>query len=240
MSSKNNLEIKGNLREHPLVELLVEISKIRLNGSLRVEHETNKAVIYFDAGEIVFAVSNARRFRLYEILLRENIITKEQLSSISDFANDFALSANLTKKNLLSKREVEILFSQQIEEIVSSIFEWQEGEWIFSPLVRVKGDIRFQIDLPKLVTNYARKITNSAIIKRFKSLKESFHLQKAVSVQFDLLPQEAFILSRFEDSALSVEKISALSGMPEAETFKVLYSLWLSGFIVRDDWNSAF
>lgn len=240
MSSKNNLEIKGNLRDHPLAELLVEILKSRLNGSLRIEHETNKAVVYFDAGDVVFAVSNARQHRLYEMLLRENIISKEQLSAIPDFTNDFVLSKNLSKNSLLSKTEVDLLFPRQIEEILSSVFNWNEGEWTFSPLVRVKGDIRFKINLPKLLIDYARKLPNAAIMRRFKSLKELFRVQSVESVQLDMLPQEAFVFSRFEKSALSVENISALSGMPEAETFKVLYSLWLSGFVSRQEWNRAF
>ncbi len=240
MSSKNNLEIKGNLREHPLAELLVEISKLRLNGSLRIEHETQKTVVYFDAGDVVFAVSNARQHRLYEMLLRENIISKEQLSAIDDFTNDFVLSKNLSKNSLLSKTEVDLLFPRQIEEILSSVFNWNEGEWTFSPLVRIKGDIRFKINLPPLLIDYARKLPNTAIMRRFKSLKEQFRVHSFESVQLDMLPQEAFVFSRFEKSTLTVENISALSGMPEMETFKVLYSLWLSGFISRQEWNRAF
>ncbi len=240
MSSKNNLEIEGNLREHPFVELLVEISKLRLNGSLRIEHETQKAVVYFDAGDVVFAVSNARQHRLYEILLRENIITKEQISAITDFTNDFVLSKNLVKTGILSKTEVELLFSRQIEEILSSVFEWSEGEWTFSPLVRVKGAIRFKTNLPQLLICYARKLPSAGIMRRFKSLKESFQIQSSAPTRIEMLPQEAFVLSRFEKSALSVENISALSGMPEAETFKILYSLWLSGFVSRQEWNKAF
>ncbi len=36
MSSQNNLEITGNLREHQLPELLIEIFQAKLNGSLRL------------------------------------------------------------------------------------------------------------------------------------------------------------------------------------------------------------
>ncbi len=240
MSSKNNLEIEGNLREHPLAELLVEISKARLNGSLRVEHETQKSVIYFDAGEAAFAVSNARRHRFYEIVLREKTLSKDQLSAFADFTSDFVLSKNLVKNELLSKTEIDRLFSRQIEEILSSVLSWNEGEWIFSPLVRVKGELHFEINLPQLLIDYARTLPVAAIMRRFKNLKELFAAQSAASVRPDMLPHEAFVFSRFEKSALSVENISALSGLPETETFRVLYSLWLSGFISRQEWNKAF
>lgn len=240
MSSKNNLEIKGNLREHPLAELLVEISKLRFNGSLRVECENNKAVVYFDAGDVVFAVSNERRHRLCEMLLRENLIAEKQLAAFNDFTDDFALSRNLLKNELLSKTENDRLFSRQIEEILYSIFIWTSGEWTFSPLVRIKGDIRFEIDLPGLLIDYARNLPAESIVRRFKSLEESFQIQSKMGVKLDLLPPEAFVFSRFEQSELSVAEISALSGMSETEMFKVLYSLWLTGLVSRRDWNKAF
>ena len=56
MESKNNLETIGNLRTNPLAELITEISQNKLNGSLRVSNASQKIAIYFDAGEVVFAV----------------------------------------------------------------------------------------------------------------------------------------------------------------------------------------
>ncbi len=240
MDSQNNLETQGNLRAHPLAELLGEISKIRLNGSLRIEHEAQKVVIYFDAGDVVFAVSNARQHRLYELLLREKKVTKEQLLTVANFTNDFVLSENLLQNQLLSHSESELFFSQIIEEIITSAFEWKAGEWIFSPLVRVKGDIRFKVNLPRLLIEYARNLPNEAIVSRFKSLDESFRSTTVMGVHLDLLPNEAFVFSRFEKSSLSAAEISSLSGMSATETFKALYSLWIGGLIYRQDWNTAF
>ena len=70
MSSPNNLEIQGSLHEHPLAELLVEAATARLSGSFRLGSHAQKAMIYLRGGEIVFAVSNARRHRLFEMLLQ--------------------------------------------------------------------------------------------------------------------------------------------------------------------------
>ena len=240
MSSENNFDIKGNLHEHPLAELLIEISKFRFNGSLRVERETHKVIIYFDAGDVVFAVSNLRQHRFYEMLLRDETVTKEQLLTIPNFTSDFALSEHLVKNRVLTKPQIDSLFSRQIEKILTFVFDWQDGVWDFSPLVRVKGDLRFKIGSSKILIEYARKLPSAAIMRRFKSLKESFAGNFAMTAGADLLPHEAFLFSRFEKSPLSVEEISALSGMPEIETFKVLYSLWLGGFISRQDWNAAF
>ena len=240
MSSPNNLEINGNLSEHPLAELLVEVQQARLNGSLRLANGGQKVIIYFDAGDVVFAVSNSRRHRLYELLLRENIVSKQQLLTITDFTDDLALSENLLKNDLLTKMDIDALFSRQIEEILHAVIDWQEGTWIFSPHIRIKGNIRFKIDLPQLLIEYARNLSPATVVHRFKSLREVFGAKSAMPVQVNLLPPEAFVFSRFEHSILSIEKISALSGMAEDATLKILYALWLGGFISRQDWNVAF
>jgi curved DNA-binding protein CbpA len=56
----------------------------------------------------------------------------------------------------------------------------------------------------------------------------------------NFLPREAFVLSRFEISAMKIEEVKALSGLSDPETFHVLYSLWLGGFLIRLGWNTAF
>src|ERR1044071_6915422 len=62
--------MNGRLSDHPLAELVREISDTRLSGALRLERERAKAAVYFDAGDIAVAVSNARSLRLLEGLRR--------------------------------------------------------------------------------------------------------------------------------------------------------------------------
>lgn len=240
MTSPNNLEIKGNSREHPLAEVLIEISQARLNGSLRLSSESQKTIVYFDAGEVVFAVSNARAARLFEILLRENKINKEELLKFADFTNDFLLGQNLLKEKLFSKPEIDRLFIRQIEDILQNGFLWTAGDWTFSPLVRVKGDIRFKIGSNRLLIEYARSLSDEAIARRFKSSSEVFNVKPSMPVNINLSPQESFVFSRFETSELTIENAKILSGLSEAETLKILYTLWLGGFLNRQSWNSAF
>jgi len=240
MSSQINLEIKGNLNEHQLAELLIEISQANLNGSLRVSSQTRKTIVYFDAGEIVFAVSNTRRFRLFEMLLRENKITSEKLAGINDFTNDLALREHLLKKNLLSKPELEQMFALQIRGILTDAFEWRDGDWSFSPLVRIKGDIRFKIDAPALLLERGRVAPFEQLESGFKNGEEVFKLKTPPPARLDILPEEAFVLSRFENGSLDIEEMMALSGQPRPATLRILYTLWLGGFVSRRNWHSPF
>lgn len=240
MESQINLETKGNLRANPLAELLTEISQNKLNGSLRLSNEAQKIAVYFDAGETVFAVSNARQHRLFERLLQAGKLTKEQLVIIPEFTNDLALNDFLQKNDLLEKQEVDQLFPAQILEIIKTALDWRTGEWTFSPLVRIKGDIRFSADTNNILAEYARRLPTEEIAGKFVGSSSSFRLNSPMPTNVNLSPQESFVFSRFENSALTVEEIQHLSGLPEAETYKILYSLWLGGFIIRENWNAAF
>jgi hypothetical protein len=218
MKSQNNLETIGNLRINPLDELLIEIAQNSLNGSLRISNTAQKIAVYFDTGETVFAASNARQHRFYELLLQTGKITRERLAAIPDYANDLALKENLLKDNLLEKKDIEQFFSRQISEIVKTALSWREAEWKFSPLVRVKGDIRFFVDTPNTLIEYARSLPAEEVARKFKDPRESLRVKTPVPAGVRLSPAESFVFSRFEKMASTIEEIQTLSGQTEAET----------------------
>ncbi|HEX8249567.1 MAG TPA: DnaJ domain-containing protein [Pyrinomonadaceae bacterium] len=240
MSSPNNLEIQGSLHEHPLAELLVEAAAAHLSGSFRLGSHAQKAIIYLRNGEIVFAVSNARQHRLFEMLLQSGRLNAAQISGIPNFSNDQALSEALLAQESLSESDIQRFFTRQVEEIVKSAIAWQEGEWAFSALVRIKESINYKIDLRKILFDYARTLSPDKIVRRFRSFQETFGANPTHDSQLQLATQEAFLLSRFEKSFLKIQEVVTVGGLPEAMTMQTLYILWLGGFLYRQNWNAAF
>ncbi len=240
MESSNNLEIKGSLQTNPLAELLYEIAAHRFNGSLRLSNETQKTVVYFDNGKLIFAVSNARLHRLFQILLQAGKINQEGLLGITDFTSDSALKDHLLKNNLLTEAELDAIFERQIGDILRAAAVWQTGEWIFSPLVRVRNDWRCEIDLNSLLIDAARTLPAEKAASKFKDSHESFDPTTAMPAGINLSPHEWFVLSRFENSTLRRDEIQSLSGLPETETYRILYNLWLGGFISRKNRCTVF
>ena len=240
MSSPKNLDINGNLTAHPLAELLVELLQARLDGSLRLSHLDNKTIIYFKDGEVVFAVSNQRQHRIFEMLLRNKLITKQKLVEIPEFTNDFALAKVLQERSLFSESSLESVFTRQIEVILREAIKWKEGFWTFSSLARIREDIHYKVEVYNLLVESARNLSKDTIVRRFKSFEESFGKKPDFLSNIDLMPKEAFLLSRFEDSFLKIEDVKALSGLSAAETLQTLYTLWLGGFVCRQNWDAAF
>lgn len=235
----SNLEIHGVLPVNPFTELLAESAANELNGSFRLAHEAQKIIVYLRKGAVVFAVSNLRQHRLFEQLLQAGKIRKETLAQFPNFMNDLEFSQSLNEKSVLSKQETDGVFARQIESILKNVFEWKTGEWNFSALARIRESIAFAPDTRKILLEDARTRSADYVAARFRSFEEVFEVNPAIP-QLNLLPQEGFIYSRFENQPLSIHDLQILSGLPGSEVLKSLYALWLGGFITRRRWNSAF
>ncbi|MEO6655346.1 MAG: DUF4388 domain-containing protein [Pyrinomonadaceae bacterium] len=240
MTPQTELEIKGSFFAHPFAELMAEIGQARLNGSLRVSDKDKKCVVYFKGGNVVFAVSNSRAARLFDILLRRNIVSKEDLTQIPNFANDLELAALLQEKKFLTKAAAHKLFSEQIEGILVDILAWETGEWTFSSLARIRDGLLFTVNTTALLVDYGRCLAVDKMLGRFRSLEESFSRSEGLGTGVSLTTAEAFVHSRANDGALTAAGLVSLAAMSESAALQAIYTLWLGGLLTRNDWQPAF
>ena len=240
MTPQQTLDLKGNFDVNPFAELLVEISQAKLDGSLRVSSGTRKSVIYFRAGELVYGVSNSRPMRLFSILLNQKKIEQRTLASYPNFENDLELSASLVKDKVLTADEVKQATVNQIEAIVVDILTWESGDWVFSPLARLREGMVFSVNTHDLLMQYARCVPSDAVYQRFKSVEEAFVGISGRKRDALLQPHESFVLSHFDRRSLTIQQLREACSMPDGGMFQALYVLWLGGILERRDWNSAF
>ena len=240
MTPQSDLEITGNFLTHPFAALIAEISAARVSGSLRVSNKERKCVIYLKEGRVVFAVSNARTSRLFEILLTKNRLAKKDLGQIPHFSNDFELTAFLQEKRFLTKADCDRLFVEQIEGIIVDILAWTAGDWAFSSLKRIRDGLAFDVDMRRMLFDFGRRMLADSVLGRFRSLEERFTRSTAPDPGLILTPDEAFILSRIGDEPTTVSDLSSVAAMPETKALHLIYTLWLGGLVIRDEWQPAF
>ncbi len=240
MTPQTELEIKGNFFTHPFVELITEIRQARLNGSLRLADKEKKSVFYFKAGRIVFAVSNARSSRLYEIMLQRNRLTKDDVLKIPNYSHDFEFAGFLEENGLLKNNERNQLFVEQIADIIIEALSWNQGEWTFSSLMRIRDGLSFEINIQAVSVDYARCLPADHVLSRFRSLDNSISKLAEPGIDVPLHPHESFILSRIPESPVSAAEIVSLAGMPESQALHALYVLWIAGLISRKAAQPAF
>ncbi|MDQ4123586.1 MAG: DnaJ domain-containing protein [Acidobacteriota bacterium] len=239
MSSNSNLETNGKLSEFPLAELLTEAAHFQLSGSFRLSHEAHKIAVYLEKGAAVYAASNLRQHRLSEIAVGSGILSADELSEFRPASNDFEFGEKLIAAERLMPAGLRELQERQTVEILRFALSWFTGEWVFTPLVRVRESLRCQPNLAPLLTEAARLAPNDLVFRKFRFNTESFGLQSVFPASVDLYPQEAFLLSRF-DRILNYEELQTVSGLPDTFLPRSIYVLWLGGFLHRYNWAGAF
>lgn len=236
--------MNGQLSEHPLGELLHEISDARLSGALRLGHERVKGAVYFDAGRVVAALTNLRAYRLGELLRHALASAAERLGEvISEGMSDEEVAAAVVRAGVLDADELARWRERQSTEVLRALLRRAEGEWSFDPRVRLAGEARAGLNLPPLLVESARLLTPEAAARRMSDADDV--LSPATDAPgFDseggvqLLPTEAFVLSRV-GGPTRLSELVAVSGLPEAETLAAAYTLALGGLLRRERWPRA-
>jgi tetratricopeptide (TPR) repeat protein len=240
MTTPNNLDLKGDFQNHPFAELLVEIVQARLSGSLRLSSLKKKCVIYFRNGAVVYAVSNAREQRLFSVLLERRKIDEKTLAQFPNLANDLELLAALEARGIFKKPEIDGLVTLQIESIIIDALTWPTGDWVFSPLTRLREDLIYKVDVHKVLVDYARCVPSQEIYRRFRSVQEVFCRQLNPHTNLVLQSHEQYALDCFNGTQLTIEEVRPTCSLGESAMLQSLYVLWLGGQLARRDWNAAF
>src|SRR5690606_22696408 len=192
---------------------MVEIGQAGRSGSLRVSTAERKAVIYFRDGKVVFAASNEKRHRLIHLIVERKLVPPARLANCPKGANDVELAGWLKSEELLSAKELWGLTLAQVEGIVIDTLSWTDGEWLFSPLARIKPEMECPVDLSEMMLNYARCIPLRTAAERFRSVQESFIRSPRPLGEIQLMEHEAFLLTLFEQDPITIEIARAASAM---------------------------
>ena len=230
--------MSGQLNKHPLAELVREISGESLSGAVRLAREKAKAVVYFDAGEVVYAASNLRAFRFAECARRWNLLTETQLAGVNAGASDLEAGAALVASGALNREALDALTTRQVSELLCHALLWTDGQWDFDPRVRLAGQVRAGVNVKALLVESARRLPERFVAARLADAGEKLFPESSVPDDINLSPGEAFVLSRV-DAPVSVRDLVTICGLPEAETLRAAYMLALGGFLRRERWPQA-
>lgn len=228
----------GQLHEHPLAELIREISAAGLSGALRLSRERAKIAVYFDTGELIFAGSNLRTYRLYECMRRWGLLEEQHVARARQSASDLEFGSRLVEIGTLSRGALNDLMARQVSEILCHILLWRDGEWDFDPRVSLSEDIRVQVKTLELLMESARRVPSELAASRFRFTYEKISPVEPAPDYLNLLPTEAFVLTRV-DRPTTLNELVAISGLPENEALGVVYALALGGFLLREAWPQA-
>ena len=230
--------MEGQLSEHPLAELIREISNTGLSGALRLSHDRAKIVVYFATGDLLFAASNLRGHRLREILKRDGI-ADEKLHQYPEAIPDAELATEMVKSGGITPALLQKARLAQASDVLRVALLWTDGHWSFDARVRVANDLRVAIDIDRLLLECARHLPASFVKSRFNNFDSGFSVLDDFD-SIDLSPSEAFTLSRARAAGdgISLADLST-NGLAEEESLRNVYALLMSGVLHSPDWRPA-
>lgn len=228
--------MNNRLAENPPAEIVREIMLENLSGALRLVHGRVKSVIYFNAGEIVYAGSNMRALCLSQCVRRWEIVPADKLSFIEarESLSDKDFGALLVSENVCDREGLARLMVRQAAEAFRHALNFDaEGQWTFGAGARLAADAWTRFDADEFLMERARRASVDLILARLGNDDEIISPTNR-SLSSDLLPTEGFILSRV-DSPLRLGDVVALSGLKEAEAKRIVYALALGGYVRREN-----
>ncbi|MEO8433732.1 MAG: DUF4388 domain-containing protein [Pyrinomonadaceae bacterium] len=226
--------MNGHLSEHPLAELIQEIANASLTGALRLERERVKVVVYFEEGKLVYATSNLRAHRLFEVIKRSGLLTEAQLNVIGG-QNDAELAAALLGQGILQPSALGKLRIQQVSDVLRPALLWIDGQWSYDPRVRLAEGMRIEFEPKPLLMEGARRLPREFIGARFRGADDAFSPLNVAYNGTTLLPAEASLLSRIPEP-LSISQLKVLTSPKPTEALCIAYTLALGGFLQRSNW----
>ncbi len=233
------MAIKGSLKEASLPDVLQLLAMGRKTGCLSVNHRTNFGYIYFDKGRISYASIVNRRDRLGDMLVKNGIISAEQLKSAieaQDQERERRIGELLVEMGFLSRDALRQHIREQIEEAVYFLFTWNQGSFNFEADVQPdEQEFLVSINPESLLLEGARRVDEWTLVeKKIPTFDIVFEVDrpKILASDLDLTPEQRGLLE-LVDGRRDVQQIIDASGMGEFEVGKVLYGLATTGFLHR-------
>jgi hypothetical protein len=224
----------------PLLGLFYTLFANACTGVASVLSNEAHKKVFFKEGWIVSAHSTKSEERLGNFLNRRDLVASFDLEAVVTQAKESGerIGAFLVKGGLLSEKELFELLDFQAKEILSDLFAWKAGEFLFARQEVADADVVVSyapLDIALFAarraldfSTFRKMIPNNKIIFRVPPYIE----REKTKVMDDLDVNERFVFSLI-DGNRNVDQLIKFSGDDEISVINILYRLVLMGLIKK-------
>ena len=233
------MAIRGSLKEASLPDVLQLLSMGKKTGCLSVGHRGSFGYIFFDKGRIIYASIVNRRDRLGDMLVKNGMISQDQLDKAVDAQirrRDKKIGELLVEQRALSQEQLNQFLRVQIEEAVYFLFTWTEGTFNFEPdVMPTEQDTLVSIGPESLLLEGARRVDEWSLIeKKIPSFDIVFEIDvDQLSANEAKLTNEQRVVLSLINGVRDVHAIFEESGLVEFDAAKAMYGLATANCIHR-------
>ncbi|MDF1564786.1 MAG: response regulator [Deltaproteobacteria bacterium] len=225
----------GDLGEHNVPHLITAFYVAGESGELHVTRGKVRKVIYFHEGVPAFAASNLRKDRFDELLLARGALDAEAVRKAAREARkrEARVDRLLLEKGLLTSSRYRTLVTEQVKQILFSLFPWQEGRWEMTFEHHAETEpVRLEIFPADLILEGCLTLGQDTLESL---LGTDTRLAPAPAPNFELYElslsgAQALVVSRL-DGTRSVTDLAEEGWLGVHETYALLYALRCLGVV---------
>jgi len=142
------VSLKGELGTMALADILQWVSQGRKTGTLHINRGAVEKRVSFSGGAIHSSWSNDPRESLGQFLVRERLVSEEQLfrTLLSQETEGRPLGALLVEGGMLTGDDLLHMLVHKAEETIYDLFHWTEGHFEFKD-GEIQRNVPFPVDL---------------------------------------------------------------------------------------------
>jgi CheY-like chemotaxis protein len=228
--------LEGEIKEATIPRLLNAYYEARHHGELKLRQGQVLKVVYFEAGQPVYAASNLANERFARFCARRGLLSESDLQAIAGLSKEGGVRTGeaMIRLGLIDADKRRALIEDQVKEIIWSTFGWTSGGYGFSPmrlqragLVQLSlfpGDLILEGVL-KLETLVALRQKMARTRRLFPTAAPPYGLH-----ELKLAGPQAMLLA-YADGSKTVEDLLTLTDLSERETLATLRGLELMGIL---------
>jgi curved DNA-binding protein CbpA len=183
----------------------------------------------------MFAISNLTNEQLEDKLVKDGLATSGQIEQAKQpGAKANQLGPALVSMGALTDDLMRKTVRDQVMAIILSLFEWNEGEYVFDERIRANHEVTLDCSPADILLEGARHAANLPFIADTIAPPDSVVIRTRMNgSRMDtgkLMPIESYVLSRI-DSPTAVSEVGALSGIAEEDAHRAVCALVASGLL---------
>jgi hypothetical protein len=235
---------RGSLDQGGVPAILRALVRADKTGPLRFTRGRVTKTVYLSRGRLIFATSTDPDDRLGEMLLRKGLISYRDLEeSVQGIRAGKRQGTILVERGSIRSADLVQGVSEQVQEIVYSLFLWEDGAYEF-----VEGDlpsrevILLRMPTEDILMEGIRRVERwsriqagaGALEQRYTPSPDSTAILESMSLTKDELSLVALL-----DGTPSLEEICAGSRRSDFEVCRAVWGLWVTGVLDRVPQDTA-
>jgi curved DNA-binding protein CbpA len=223
------MALAGLLRFYKLPDILLDLQRSDTTGVLEFTNGPICKRIYIKNGVMVFATSNQEEDRLEEILLKNGKITLDQYYQVDILKKEGkSLGKALVELGYLKPKELIWAVKHQAEEIILSLFLWEEGTVSFIEGSLPVEAITLKLSAASLIYRGIKRINKSEYFKNICPTMDTllyYSIEPLNLFQDIKFPETDMDILSLIDGSLTFKEILSVSPYSKFQTTKILCAL---------------